>query len=95
MRHPRLSGTVIGCVALLGVGLMPAHADPASSFLVNDLVATIADDTNDLVAFGNTTRAAYCTDEMVAAENAYFDWFSGGQVATPPTSRSRSAPPRC
>ena len=84
MRHARLSGTVIGCLSLLGVALVPAHADPADVVVVDDVVATIADDTNDLVAFGNTTRAAFCTAEMVAAENAFLAWLEGGEVGDPP-----------
>ena len=84
MRHPRLSGTLIGCAALLGVGIVPASADPAVTFAVDDVVATIADDTNDLVAFANTTRAGFCTDEQVAAEMAFYDWFIGGEVGDPP-----------
>ena len=82
--HRRFTGTMIGCLALLTVGVAPAVAEPANSFVVDDVVATIADDTNDLVAFGNTTRAAYCSAEMLAAENAFFDWVVGGEVGDPP-----------
>ena len=83
MRHPRLAGTVIAG-AVLGLGVLPAHASPAETVVLDDVVATIADDTNDLVAFANTTREAFCTAEMLAAENAFLAWLEGGMVGEPP-----------
>lgn len=84
MQHARLSATVIGCLSLLGVAMVPAHGDPADTFPLDDVVATIADDVNEVVVFGNTTRDAFCTPEMVAAENAFLAWLVGGQVGDPP-----------
>ena len=84
MSHPRLTGTMVACLAVLAVGATPAGADPATTFIADDFVATIADGSNDLVAFVNTTREDYCTDEMVAAENAFRDWVLGGEVGDPP-----------
>ena len=36
------------------------------------------------MAFVNTTRDDFCTDEMIAAENAFRDWVLGGEVGEPP-----------
>jgi hypothetical protein len=84
MSHARLTGTMVACLAVLAVGSTPAAADPPTTFIVDDFVATIADGSNDLVAFVNTTREDFCTDEMVAAENALRDWVLGGEVGDPP-----------
>ena len=62
----------------------PAAADPATTFVADDVLAVIADGTHDLVAFVNTTRDNFCTAEMVAAENAFRDWVLGGEEGDPP-----------
>jgi hypothetical protein len=75
---------MVACLAVLALGSTPAGADPPTTFIADDFFATIADGTNDLVAFVNTTREDFCTDEMVAAENAFRDWVLGGEVGDPP-----------
>jgi hypothetical protein len=84
MSHPRLMGAMVACLSVVAVGVTPAAAGPPTTFVADDFVATIADGTNDLVAFVNTTRDDFCTDEMVAAENAFRDWVLGGEVGDPP-----------
>ena len=91
MRHQRLAATVIGCAALVAAGMAPSHADPAATFIIYDGLGIFVDDTNDMAAFVNTTREAYCTDEVVAAENAFLAWQQGGKLATHPSSPSLSA----
>ncbi|MGA8044823.1 MAG: hypothetical protein WCA30_01015 [Dermatophilaceae bacterium] len=84
MSHSRLAGTVVVCLTVLALGSAPAGADPPITFTADDFFATIADGTNDLVAFVNTTREDFCTDEMVAAETAFREWVLGGEVGDPP-----------
>jgi len=84
MHQTRLVGSMVGGAALLAAVVVPAHADPAETFPLDDTVATIADDVNELVVFGNTTRQTFCTAEQVAAENAFLEWVQGGEQGDPP-----------
>lgn len=84
MSHLRVAGSMVACLTVLAAGVSPAAADPPTTVVVDDVWATIADGTNDLVAFVNTTRDDFCTDEMVAAENAFREWVLGGEVGDPP-----------
>lgn len=81
-----ISGTALGCAALLMGALVPAHAVPATHTEVFDDVYTIAaDGTNELAAFVNTTRDTYCTPEIVAFENALVAWLATDRSTPGPT----------
>jgi hypothetical protein len=79
---------VLGGLALVGgtvATVAPAHADsPASSVVVDDGWTIRADGTHELAAFINISRASFCTDAEVAAENAFLEWLAGGQLGDPP-----------
>jgi hypothetical protein len=75
---------LVSAAAAAAIMASSAAAGPPTTFIADDFHATIADGTNDLVAFINTTRADYCTDDMVAAENAFRDWILAGEPGDPP-----------
>lgn len=84
MSRLRLTAAVVASAALLAAGSAPAQAAPAETFTLDDVVATIADDANEMAAFVNSSRATFCTAEQVAAENAFLEWLLGGEVGDPP-----------
>jgi hypothetical protein len=58
---------------------VPALAGPPERFEERPWITTVDFD-NGLILFVNTTRADFCTDEMVQWENDVLDWIDGGEV---------------
>ncbi len=68
----RLMISVFASLAMLAT-VVPAVADPAETAQL-PLIINFPDTENRKVIFMNTTREDVCTDDQVAAEEAYIDW---------------------
>jgi hypothetical protein len=85
MTTQRKTLTALTCVLLGGLGTAPAHADsPSTTVTIEDAWNIRADSTNELAAFVNISRSAFCTPAEVAAENDFLAWLQGGEVGNPP-----------
>jgi hypothetical protein len=85
LSRPALLATALGCAALLAGAATPASADPpVGTVTLEDAWTIRADGTNELAAFVNITREAFCTPEEVAAEQAFLEWLRAGAVGEPP-----------
>jgi hypothetical protein len=80
-----ISGTTLGCAALVLGAMVPAHAGPATmTETYDDLWNIAADGTNEMAGFVNMTRTAYCTPEIVEFENDLVAWLAGDMVEPGP-----------
>ena len=81
-----IGGTALGCAALVVGAMVPAHAGPATmTETFDDIWNIAADGTNEVAAFVNTTRDAYCTPDMLAFENALVAWLATDRSTPGPT----------
>lgn len=81
-------GACAAAVATLGVG--SAVATPDTSVTVTQRTFRIADGDNGLLYLVNKSRAALCTAERLAFEQALADWLDDGAVGEPPVEPASS-----
>ena len=70
-------------VLVLAASVLPATAGPPERF-EEYLTVSFPDLEHEVAVFVNTTRAAECTPDRVAAEEAFLAWIEGGEVGEPP-----------
>lgn len=80
-RRRAAAALAAGALAATAVAV-PAEAGPP---IRGETVAfAYGDFSNEFVVFINTTRPTYCTDDAIAAEQAYLEWMMGEQSDPPP-----------
>lgn len=74
----------------LGAIAVPASAHPSAQVDVRPATARISDEDNGFLIFVNRSRAALCTPERIAYENAFVAWLDGGAQGDPPVEPASS-----
>jgi hypothetical protein len=75
----RLTTAAAGVALVATAFAAPAAASPPEVFEERPHVETVDWD-NGVILFVNTTRAAYCTTDIVSFEEAVLAWIEGGEV---------------